>query len=124
VPNGCKQTNNLTVIGDAYFHEINRVIVCYVTTTPIAANPSSLSANAIINGFYSQWYRLTDNERYINALATYHSTSKSEVINYSTATKFPLLVPRTTFSSIPYFEMTPYLGTIAGQNIACQSDDY
>lgn len=84
--------------GTAYYHEKLRTIVCKITNMALAP-PAGLAASMMISGFYTPWYRLADSERAVSAIATYHSTSTSQVINYFD--KFPLLPPRYQFFSPP-----------------------
>ena len=86
---------------------------------PIPAQISPLSATMMITGFYTPWYRLADSERVVSAIATYHSTSTSEVINYFD--KFPFLVPRWQFNtSLSILTLDGHLN----HKTACQADDY
>ncbi len=83
------------------------------------APPAGLAATMMISGFYTPWYRLADSERAVSAIATYFSTSTSEVINYFD--KFPLLLPRYQFFSPPE---TLTLQAHLNHMTACQADDY
>ena len=107
-----------TIPGTAYYHERLRVIVCQVLSGVVPSQSAPLIQTMTVTGFYSPWYRLADSERQVNAIATYSSTSTSEVINYFTL--FPLLVPRWEFNTLSTLQITPHLG----HNVACQRDDY
>lgn len=91
----CKSPGGTVTFGDAYYHEKLRIIVCKVTTTIVPAQISPSAATMSLSGFYTPWYRLADSERIVHAMATYHSTSTSEVINYFDL--FPHLPPKWQF---------------------------
>ena len=114
----CKSADGLTVYGDAYYHENLRAIVCKIIGTTIPAQTAPLTQTMMVSSFYTPWYRLTDVERYVHAIATYHSTSTSEVINYFDL--FPHLSPKYDFATSSTIQITPHIG----HNIACQADDY
>jgi hypothetical protein len=74
----CCQPLNGPAYGDAYYHWNLRVIVCKVISGPVQPQvPPLTKATMMITGFYTPWYSLTDAERIVRAIATYHSTSTS-----------------------------------------------
>ena len=83
---------------------------------PAQIDPLTMTMS--ISGFYTPWYRLDDSERVVQGIATYHSTSTSEVINYFQM--FPLLHPRWEFDTMSTLTITPHIG----HDVACQTDDF